>query len=466
MPGRQGIVKYFNKGYTMKNEYVKPFIRKQTTGVMNKFGMAYDKGFRDEIEGIPVSRLVEQFGSPLFVLSEKIIRERYRDIFALFSNRYPKAQFSWSYKTNYLDAVCSILHQEGELAEVVSEFEYQKARRLGVPGNKIIYNGPYKPDEFMKTAFREDAYVNIDNFDEIFRAERVAKELGRKVAVGIRINLDTGIYPQWSRFGFNLEDGTAFTAAKRVVRSEHLSLRGLHTHIGTFMLDPRAYAVATKKIVDFMRLCEKELSCLIEYIDLGGGFPSRNRLKGTYLPPEVSIPPLHEYVQAITDTLLAELSQKEYPVLYMETGRAIVDEAGLLITTVDAVKRLPDGTKSYIVDAGVNLLYTATWYNFKTELDRQVQGAYENSVVYGPLCMNIDIVHESIQLPPLTPGTRMILSPMGAYNMTQWMQFIRYRPAIVMIMDDGTTELVRRAETLEDIVGPELLPDKLKKLKF
>ena len=450
----------------MKKEYVKPSIRKQTAGVMNKFGAAYEKGFRDEIEGVPVNDLMERFGSPLFVLSEKTLRQRYRDLHSLFAARYPKVQFSWSYKTNYLDAVCAVLHQEGEIAEVVSEFEYQKARRLGVPGDKIIYNGPYKPDEHMRTAFEEGAMVNLDNFDELFRAERVARSLGRKVAVGIRINLDTGIYPQWSRFGFNLEDGTAFNAAKRVARSEHLSLRGLHTHVGTFMLDPRAYGTATRKIVELMRACEKELGAVIEYIDLGGGFPSRNRLKGTYLPPEVAIPPLHEYVQAITDTLLSELSPNEYPMLYMETGRAIVDEAGLLIATVDAVKRLPDGTKSYIIDAGVNLMYTATWYNFKTELDRPVQGAYENSVVYGPLCMNIDVVHESIQLPPLTPGTRMILSPMGAYNMTQWMQFIRYRPAIVMIMEDGTAEVVRRAETLEDIVGPERVPEKLRKLPF
>jgi diaminopimelate decarboxylase len=447
----------------MKKEYVKPFIRKQTAGANNKFGAAYDKGFRESIEGVAIADLVERFGSPLFVLSERTIRDRYRELLAAFSNRYPKVQFSWSYKTNYLDAVCAILHQEGEIAEVVSEFEYAKARRLGVPGKKIIYNGPYKPDAPLKQAFVDDALVNIDNFDELFRAEAMAKAIGKRVAVGMRLNFDTGIYPQWSRFGFNYEDGTAYNAAKRIARSEHLSLRGLHTHIGTFILDPRAYTAATRKIVLFMRKVEKELTCVIEYIDLGGGFPSRNRLKGTYLPPEVSIPPLHEYAQAITDTLLEELSPSEYPTLFLETGRAIVDEAGMLITTVDAMKRLPDGTKSYIIDAGINLLYTAAWYNFKVELDRPVQGAYENAVVYGPLCMNIDVVLDSVQLPPLTPGTRLILSPMGAYNMTQWMQFIRYRPAIVMIMDDGTPEVVRRAETLEDIVGPERVPEKLKK---
>lgn len=449
-----------------KKEYIKPFIKKHTAGVMNKFGAGTYRNFRDDIEGVKIDDLCEKFGSPLFVLSETIIRQRYQELYKSFSSRYPKVKFGWSYKTNYLDAVCSVLHQEGEIAEVVSEFEYQKARRLGVPGNKIIFNGPYKPEAALKVAFSEGAMVNIDNFDEILKAESVAKELGKKVNIGIRLNMDTGIYPQWSRFGFNLENDNAYQAVKRIHKSEHLTLNALHAHIGTFMLEPNAYAVEVKKMVDFMRKLEQEFKIVIESLDFGGGFPSRNKLKGTYLPPEVSIPAYDEYIRAISDTLLKELSPDEYPLVYLETGRAIVDEAGYLISTVDAVKRLPDGTKSYIIDAGVNLLYTSYWYNFKIELDRPVMGAYENSVIYGPLCMNIDVVSESASLPPLMPGTRMILSPVGAYNMTQSMQFIRYRPAIVMIMEDGTAELVRRAETLEDVVGPEVIPEKLKNFKL
>ena len=228
------------------------------------------------------------------------------------------------------------------------------------------------------------------------------------------------------------------------------------------MLAPDAYGMAVKKMVAFRRKIEKEFGVDIEYIDLGGGFPSRNKLKGVYLPPEVSVPPIQDFVDVITDTLMDELEVDEYPLVYLETGRAMIDEAGYLISTVDAIKRLPDGTKSYIIDAGVNFLYTSTWYNYKVEIDRPLQGAYENSVVYGPLCMNIDVVLENTSLPPLTRGTRLILSPMGAYNTTQWMQFIRYRPAIVMIMEDGSVEEIRRAEELSDVIGPERVPEKLK----
>lgn len=445
-----------------KKEYLKPFLKKQTAGIMNKFGVSYNQGYRDRIAGAKVSDIVEAHGSPVFVISEKAIREKYRDLKRAFSSRYPKVQFSWSYKTNYLNAVCSVLHQEGEIAEVVSEFEYQKAKRLGVPGNKIIYNGPYKPEESLREAFKDGAVVNLDNLDEIFKAEKVAKSISKKVKVGIRLNMDTGIYPQWSRFGFNLENNAAFNAVKRIAQSEWLDLNGLHSHIGTFVLDPNAYKAQVGKMIDFMRLVNKAFGMKIESIDLGGGFPSKNKLKGTYLPPEVTVPAPEEYIEAISDALLENLSPDEYPTVYMETGRAVVDEAGYLITTVDSVKRLPDGTKSYIIDAGVNFLYTSTWYNYKAEVDRPVGGQYEHCVVYGPLCMNIDVVIENASLPPLTPGTRLILSPMGAYNVTQWMQFIRYRPAIAMVMEDGSVEEIRRAETLDDIIGPERIPDKLK----
>lgn len=451
----------------MKREtYAKPILKKQLSGKMNKYGNSYNGNYRDEIDGAAIRDIVAEFGSPVFVFSERAIREKYRDVYREFSTRFPRIRFSWSYKTNYLDAVCAVFHQEGELAEVVSEFEYQKARRLGVEGCEIIYNGPFKTLESLKVAFQEGAVVNLDSIDEIFKAENVAKEIGKPADVGIRLNMDTGIHPQWTRFGFNLENSSALDAAKRIHVSEWLNLTGLHSHIGTFILEPKAYAVQVEKTIEFMGELDEELGIKIGHLDFGGGFPSRNRLKGVYLPPEVSIPPVSEYAEAICVTLLRHLAPNEYPTVILETGRAMIDEAGYMITTVEAVKRLPDGTRSYVVDAGVNLLYTSNWYNLKVETERPVEGIHENSVLFGPLCMNIDIIMENASLPPLSRGHHLILSPVGAYNVTQWMQFIRYRPAVVMVMSEGGVEEIRRPERLEDIVSLEFVPEKLRKFEI
>jgi len=152
----------------------------------------------------------------------------------------------------------------------------------------------------------------------------------------------------------------------------------------------------------------------------------------------------------------------DFPKLILETGRAIIDEAEYLITTIFASKRLPDGRKAYIADAGVNILFTAFWYKFNIEIDREVQGTNEPSVIYGPLCMNIDVIDDGTMLPPLERGTRLIISPVGAYNNTQWMQFIEYRPNVVMIMEDGSVEIVREREDISDIERRERLPEKLR----
>ncbi len=449
----------------MKREYEKPAIIKLKTGLMNKFikaGSIYRKLVRKDIDGVPIEELVQKFGSPLFVFSEKRLREKFRELKNAFSLRYPNVEFSWSYKTNYLDAICAILHSEGETAEVVSEFEYEKARRLGIPGSKIIYNGPYKPYEFLKKAVKEGARINIDHFEEILDLEKVADELGTKVKAGLRINMDTGIHPQWSRFGFNLETGQAESAVKRIASGGKIILNGLHAHIGTFILEPSAYEKEILKMLEFAYRIEEEFDFKIEYLDIGGGFPSRIRLRGLYLSPDVAVPSIEEFAEKICNALLSGVKSGDYPKLIIESGRYIVDEAGFLITTVHAVKRMPDGKKAYVLDAGVNLLFTAFWYHFNVEIDREVHGPAEPCILYGPLCMNIDVVDDMVYLPPLPRGTRLILSPVGAYNVTQWMQFIRYRPAVVLVGEKGEVDLIREAEDLSDIVKREKLPERLK----
>ncbi len=170
-----------------------------------------------------------------------------------------------------------------------------------------MFNGPYKPIETLTKAIAEGVTVNIDHLDEIDDLEEVAERLGRKIKVGIRLNLDSGIYPQWSRFGFNLESGQASDAVKRIYKNGFLELNGLHCHIGTFILDAGAYGRSIEKLVKFGYEMRDEHGCNIESIDIGGGFASRSQLKGMYLSPDVTLPSHDEYAEAICDTLLEHL---------------------------------------------------------------------------------------------------------------------------------------------------------------
>ncbi len=442
--------------------YEKPTINKVDFTMASKYGSPLkSQKIRTSIDGVSVKELTKRFGSPIFVFSQKAIEEKYNKLYDAFSSRYPKVKFGWSYKTNYLNAICKIFHNLGSIAEVVSEFEYQKARALGVKGEDIIFNGPYKPKEHLKIAVKEKAKIHIDHLFEINDLEEIANELGIKIPVAIRVNMDTGIYPQWSRFGFNFENGEAYEAVKRIHKEGKLFLTGLHTHIGTFMLDANAYKVATLKLMELKNQIEEDFGYEIEYIDLGGGFASKNRLKGIYQPPEVIVPTPDDYANAITNAIYEKNKGEKLPLLYLETGRHLIDEAGFLLTTVVGYKRFPDGKKGYILDAGVNLLYTSTWYNFNIELDRHYEGLNEPSMLNGPLCMNIDVIEENIMLPSLERGSVITISPVGAYNYTQAMQFIRYKPAVVLIDKNDNAHLIKEEDDLETVNFKEKMPKEL-----
>ena len=433
-------------------QYEKPTINKIDFAMASKYGSPMKtQKVRTEIDGVKIHDLTQKYGSPIFVFSQKQIEEKYNTLYSAFSSRYPDITFGWSYKTNYLNDICKIYHKLGSIAEVVSEFEYQKARALGIEGKNIIFNGPYKPYDVLKVAVQEGAKIHVDNLFELNDLEDIADELGVTIPVAIRINMDTGVYPQWSRFGFNFESGEAYEAVKRMYDSGKIYLEGLHSHIGTFMLDANAYKLATIKIMQLKEQVERDFSSEIKYIDLGGGFASKSNLKGVYQSADVIVPTPDDYAEAITNAIFEMNKSKNLPKLYLETGRHLIDEAGYLLTSVHGYKRFPDGKKGYILDAGVNILYTSTWYNFNIELDKRYEGDNEPSMLNGPLCMNIDIIEENVQLPPLDRGSVLTLSPVGAYNYTQAMQFIRYKPAVVLIDKEGQHRLIKEVDDLSTV---------------
>jgi diaminopimelate decarboxylase len=414
------------------------------------------------LDDVPVKDLISKYGSPLFVVSERKIRKNYQAAKQAFETRYPRVQFAWSYKTNYLNAVCNIFHQEGSWAEVVSGFEYDKAINNGVPGNNIIFNGPDKTEQDLRKAITNNSLIHIDHLDELYMLQEIAKSTKQKPRVAIRVNMDTGIYPIWDRFGFNFENGQAWDALNKIMFSGTMELVGLHTHIGTFMLSPNAYAVAATKLANLAQRLQQKYDHEIKYIDMGGGFASRNTLKGAYLPGTDTNPSIDEFAEAITSALInSDFRPKNPPLLILETGRALIDDAAWLLGSVIANKRLADGRRSTIIDIGVNILFTAFWYAHKITPAQKFTSYTEETVIYGPLCMNIDIIRDNITLPLLNKGDQIVAHHVGAYNMTQWMQFITLRPKVVLIDQNSKVHVIRNNETLQNLMELEAVPTHL-----
>ncbi len=450
-----------------KLRYERPLIKRIESEMTNKFGSRIERKPTTHIDGVAVKEMITKYGSPLFVISEKTIRKLYQNALKTFTVRYPSVQFAWSYKTNYLDAVCRVYHQEGSWAEVVSGFEYDKALHNGVNPKKIIFNGPDKRWDDLKKAIINDSLIHIDHLDELYSIIELCGQTGKNPRVAIRVNMQTGVYPLWDRFGFNYENGQAWDAINKIMASGKMNLVGLHCHIGTFMLSTRAYGIAASKLADLMLGLKRRYNHYVKYIDLGGGFPSKNTLKGSYLPGTDVNPSFDDFAEEIATALLnAEIPTDQLPLLILETGRALIDEAGFLLGTIIANKRSSVGKRITIVDIGVNLLITSSWYDHKITPAQEYSEFAEETTVYGPLCMNIDVLRENALLPLLNKGDHVVIHNTGAYNMTQWMQFISLRPKVVMIDLKGSVHVIRDNETLDTLNSLEKVPDHLKNIEL
>jgi diaminopimelate decarboxylase len=463
-----------------KRKYEAPnieLIQISTIGKHSILNMGTSSVF-EEVDDI--EKLLNKYDSPLFLLSEKKLRSKYNEFKDAFTEEGIETIIGYSYKTNYLPALCSILKQEGAWAEVVADMEYKLARSLNIPGSRIIFNGCYKTETELNKAVSEDALINIDSFNELELLDRVAGSLGKKARTGIRINFVMGNMP-WTKFGFNYESGEAKEALEKISKKKNIKFEAIHNHSGTFNVDPKMYSKSTRIIIELAEYAKK-LGLNTKIIDVGGGFPSSNKLKPQYDIPggsKYNENTLQQFSSAIMNHLkkAKHLFNKGKPILILEPGRAIVDEAMQLISKVVSKKKDANGNDSIVMDAGVNILPTAYWYDFEPKLANKLNGSNNNLngktkkngsnynglvKMYGPLCMQIDSINESVNLPSVELGDVIVFSNVGAYNLTQSMQFIQTRPAVVLLGSNGV-ELIRKKETWRDIFKLDTLPKRLVK---
>ena len=186
-------------------------------------------------------------------------------------------------------------------------------------------------------------------------------------------------------------------------------------------------------------------------------------MQGAYLPATDTTPSFDDYAHAITTAMTsASFPNNETPTLILETGRALIDDAGWLAGTVLANKRLADGHRAMVIDTGVNLMFTAFWYDHEIYPVHETSFQSEPTTIYGPLCMNIDVIRKNVDFPLLNKGDRFVIKRVGAYTMTQWMQFITYRPNVVLIDENGKTHVIRKQEDKEVFRRQEVIPEHLK----
>jgi diaminopimelate decarboxylase len=450
-----------------KKPYSPPKLESHEVTVIGKH-QTFDITASDEFEEPhDLKALLAEYGSPLFILSEQTLRGQFRSFRDAFTAPGMETRIAYSYKTNYLPAVCAVLHEEGALAEVVSGMEYDLARSLGVPGEDIVFNGPFKRPDELRAAISDGALVNVDGFDELETISGIASGLGRMARVGIRVNFKYGAEP-WTKFGFNVENGDSLRALKIIAGDVNLDFEALHNHSGTFHVDPNVYAQAARVMIEEVKRAHK-LGLRVKVLDFGGGYRSENKLKPMFDDPNGNAYK-GTFLTRVAEAILNKVSKakdlfEERPVIILEPGRVVVDSCMRLMSTVVATKELSNKRPAVVIDAGVNVLPTAYWYDYDMgqppDPDVSPTGKIQPTTVFGPLCMQTDVIRDNVLLPPLNAGEMLSIANVGAYCLTQSMQFIQPRPAVVMLAKDGP-HLIRRAETSRDIFALDYVPEHIR----
>jgi diaminopimelate decarboxylase len=421
----------------------------------------------EEHSGYDASQLIATHGTPVFVISEQRLRAYFRKFLSTFTDLRFDTQIAYSVKTNYLPAVCAILRSEGAWAEVVSGMEYELCRSLGFRPSQIIFNGPHKTKEELMRALGEGALVTVDHFAELEQIEQIARTLSAAARIGLRISFQYGAAP-WTKFGFSDDNGDSQRALERIARNRNLSLELLHNHCGTFVLAHSLYAMSAERLINLAKRA-RTLGLKPKMLDFGGGYPSSNSLR-----PEYDFPGGSARVGNFWAPYAAEICSRlakakdlfdGHPTLVLEPGRAVVDACTDLLCTVVAKKSIDRNEDALFLDAGVNLLPTACYYDHPLSRAPTVNGSRylrnRTVKVFGPLCMQSDRLRESAVLPPLEVGEIVCISYVGAYCHTQSMQFIQTRPATVLV-GAGDVQLVRKREAWRDVFALDQLPSRLR----
>jgi diaminopimelate decarboxylase len=425
------------------------------------------------VAGVSVHDLAAQHGTPAYVLDEADLRSRasgYRRAFeSAFAEIGAGVDVYYAGKAFLSLAVARWVHDEGLRVDTATGGELAIALRAGVPGEHIGLHGNNKSDDEIVAAL--DAGVGRIIVDSLVEIDRVADLAGsRGVVAPVMVRVTTGVHAggheyistahEDQKFGLSVAsvegDSPAMTALLRAAARPELHLLGIHSHIGSQILDPSGFEVAARVVLTLRAQLAERTGTLVDEVDLGGGYGI------AYLPGEVALDPdrIAKDVAASVQASAAELSTP-LPRFSIEPGRAIVGPAGLTLYTVGTVKpvRVDDGrVRTYVsVDGGMSdnirpALYGASYH--AEIVGRQSRAEPVLARVVGKHCESGDIVVHEVQLPgDVRAGDLLAVAATGAYGRSMASNYNQIpRPPVVAVADGAARVLVRR-ETVEDLLA-------------
>ncbi len=409
--------------------------------------------------GCDLLDLAKEYGTPLYVMDEGMMRDRCRRLRAATEGR--SAHICYAGKAFINMAMARLVNEEGLNLDTVSEGEFFIARRAGFPAERVTMHGNAKTESFLRAGLESRVgTVVVDNEDELALLARLAKEMGLRQKILIRVSpgIDAHTHEKIRTAQKDCKFGVPMAhlvrAVKTAMASEGIDLAGLHVHVGSQLLDTDAHMQAADVMTETLLSLRDSCGFEARELDLGGGFGI------PYMPGEPSIR-AEDFVTEILDRVderCAALGIAR-PEIGFEPGRWIVGEAGITLYTVQSVKEIP-GVRTYVgVDGGMTdnprpQLYQANYaVRLVNDTERPVT---KRAAVAGPCCETGDILTMDTPVPELHPGDVLAVPLTGAYNYSMFNGYnCTLRPAVIFVKDGAARVAVCR-QTYDELVAGQM----------
>ncbi len=415
------------------------------------------------IGGCDVVELAAEFGTPLYLYDEASLRARCREFRHEFSTRYPGGvTVAYACKAFINRPLARLFQEEGMGLDIVSGGEMGIARAAGYDPAGVYFAGNNKSDEELREALEWGlGRLVVDNPGELRRLGTLAVAAGRTQDILLR--LTPGVEPHThryittgnvdSKFGIPLSQGADAIAA--ALETPGIRLVGLHFHIGSLIYEVEPYQDSIRYVLELAAGARERHGFSLQELDVGGGFAVQYTL-------DRPAPPVAFYAEKITAAVRQECQRLglELPRLVIEPGRAVVARAGVALYTVGTIKDIP-GVRRYVaVDGGMADNIRPALYQARHEAvlaGRMTAGGAEVVTIAGKFCESGDILIRDISLPPLQTGDILAVAGCGAYCIPESMNYNAFfRPPVVLVKD-GKARLIRRRETLDDLMRCDVL---------
>jgi len=415
--------------------------------------------------GVDTLKLTELYGTPIYVVSEDIIRKRYKLLKETVSSEYIHNDIHYAVKANSNISILRILDSEGSFFDCTSKGEIYTCFKAGIAPERIIFTGNMFTDEDFEFAIRNNVLINLDSLSQLERLVKIYDITGKeKRAISFRINPEFGAghhahtITAGKDIKFGILENQVLEAYQRAKDYGFMEF-GIHQHIGSGIINPKDYEKAVESYLSIVKNLAKTLNIKFEFVNFGGG------LGIPYHPGESPLD-LDVYTNIVINSFKKTVKEENIgePTFKIEPGRYLVAESSIILAQINTIKN--NGYKMFAgLNAGLNTIIRPAMYGSYHHIilcNKQLREKSEKYDITGPICESGDVLGKDRELPELQEGDILAILDAGAYGYMMSSTYNSRPRAAEILISNGVHYKIREAETYDDLLKSQIIPEHLK----